>query len=226
MDPVTPVKNAPGKLGKVIKGHKPVVYIGVIALAVVIAYMVRKREQAATVPTAQDTTGDGFADPTMGSPALGYGTGATYDGTQGAAGSYYGFNDPTLGGQVPGVSLSDIADLISAINAPYLGVSAAPTPSVDPNPVSAAGLSAPTGGGAPVTVHPAVVHTAPVKATTVATIPQGGTSTVIHDHPAPPDPRFPFLSTRGWYAVVINPPGHKKGRYHKYANGLLEYVGP
>jgi hypothetical protein len=221
--PVSSAKNAPSKLGKIIKGHKPVVYVGLLAFAVIVAYIIHQREKAATVPTAADTAGDGFADGTMGSPALGYGTGATYDGTQGAAGGYYGYNDPTLGGQVPGISLSDIGDLINAINAPYLGVSAAPAPSVDPAPISA--LTSPTGGGAPAPIAPSIVHAAPASAKTVANLPAGAPVSVIHDHPTPPDPRFPFLSTRGWYAVVINPPGHAKGRYHKYANGLLEKVG-
>lgn len=215
----------PGKIGKAVKGHKPVVYVGVVALALVLAWYIRKREQdAALTPTPETIPGTTSPDP-LSSGYSAYGGAATYDGTQGAAtGAYYGYSDPSLGGQVPGgISVADLGDLISALGGYYAYAPmpvGAPTPDTGPVPGTP-----PTGGGPQARIAPQVAHAVPVKATAVASIPKGGTSVAIHDHPAPPDPKYPFLSTRGWYAVVVNPKGHKPGRYHKYANGLLEKVG-
>lgn len=222
--PVEAVKAAPGRIGSAVKGHKPVVYVGVIALALVLAYYIRKREQNASLGAGPDPGNATVSDP---SQTPDYGTpyaGGTFGPTQGAAtGAYYGYNDPTLGGTVPGgLSMSDLTDLIYALNpGGYYTGQATPTPA-DPGVNTPATLS-PTGGGPP--ARSVATHAAPAKANLVAKIPQGGTSAPIHDHGTPPDPRFPFLSSRGWFAVVTNPPGHKPGRYHKYANGLLEYVG-
>lgn len=216
----------PGKIGKAVKGHKPVVYVGVVALALVLAWYIRKREQdAALTPTPESIPGATLADPLSTADGYSaYGGAATYDGTQGAAtGAYYGYNDPSLGGQVPsGISVSDLGDLISALGG-YYAYAPMPVPAPTPDPGPSPGVP-PTGGGPAARIAPQVAHTVPAKASIVNKIAPGATVTTIHDHPTPPDPKYPFLSTRGWYAVVVNPKGHKPGRYHKYGNGDL--IGP
>lgn len=211
-NPIPAVKAAPGKISRVMKGHKPIVYVGVVGLALIIAYYIRRREaNAATVPVAQDPGNATVTDSTSQTPD--YGTpyaGGTFGPTDGAAtGAYYGYSDPTLGGKATGWSLSDITDLIYALSPNGTAYSGQPAASPDPTPAPAPAATSPTGGGPAGRVNTGVVHAVPAKATP--------TPVVDHTHDAPPNPSFPFKSTRGWYRVEVNPKGHPPGRYHFYA---------
>lgn len=206
-NPAPAIKAAPGKIGKAIKGHKPIVYIGVLGLAVLIAYYVRRREAAASLGAGEDPGNATVADTSQTTPD--YGTpyaGGTFGPTDGAAtGAYYGYASPDQAAP-SGFNVQDLTDLIYALN-PAGFYSGQPAASPDPTPAATPAALQPTGGGQP--ARNTATHKTPPKAAPAPA--------VDHTHDAPPNPSFPFKSTRGWYRVEVNPKGHPPGRYHFYA---------
>jgi len=220
---------APGKLMGALKGHKPIVYVGVIVFAVIVAYYIHQREQAkATDLAAGDGSGDPVAptDGTVGGDALtGYGSlgsPATYDGTVGTDGAFLGYGSAmgTAGG---GLNIQDMATLIDSLTG---GQGLAGVMPVNQNPITSSLVDAPTGGGPPNRVTPAVAH---------ATPPPAPVAHVVENLPAAqkaakaahkvPYPNFPRRDTWGWYRVEYNPPGKKRGKYHHYRSGKWRKVG-
>jgi len=222
---------APGKLMGAIKGHKPIVYVGVIVFAVIVAYYIRQREQAKAAAAVDGSSPDASAtgDAVTGAGTVGgdaltgygsYGAPATYDGTVGTNGSYLGYGSPPAGG---GLNIQDMATLIDSLTG---GQGLQGVMPVNQNPVTSALVAAPTGGGPQVRVTPAVAHATPPPAPvahTVESLPAARTAAAaVHEVP---HPNFPRRDTWGWYRVEYNPPGKKRGKYHHYRDGRWRKVG-
>lgn len=215
------------KLVASLKGHKPIIYVGVIVFAVIVAYYIHQREQAqaADVPTPDTQSGDLGADATSSGADLtgygSYGAPATYDGTVGTDGAYLGYPS-TIGGG--GMNIQDLSTLIDSLTGGAGLAGVMPVQTQPQSAVTSTLVGAPTGGGAPARVNPAVAHATPPPAAHKVENLAAAREAALKSHKVP-YPNFPRKDAHGWYRVEYNPPGKKKGKYHHYRNGSYRKVG-
>lgn len=217
---------AGGKFVQSLKGHKPVIYVGVVVFAIIIAYYIHQREaNAAEQAPSDEQGGDMVGDATMGDFSTGsglgsYGAPATYDGTVGTDGAFLGYGSPQGGG---GMNIQDLSTLIDSLTGGQ-GVMPVNTAQQGAPVVTSHVVDAPTGGGPPARVTPSVAHATPPAPTHHVENLAAARKAASAAHKVP-YPNFPRHDSQGWYRVEYNPPGKKKGKYHHYRNGKFRKVG-
>lgn len=188
---------------------KPAVTFAVIAGILVMAYMIRKRQNAANADAAVPELDYSGANAPIGSitdPSGGGGGGAYYpDPTQG------------VGEYLPGGTSSNVPLPPDSWGPPWWWV----------NPPTGGGLPSGTPGSANTIDNNPPPPPDPPVYQTPANLPAVGSPHVVASKPqattgsttpswAGPGNKYPYKSDRGWYRLVMVAKGVHKGRWHYY----------